>query len=148
MGGNPQYVLGESMELREELEELRIEPNSTKDDASYLEKCLAFQYSQVGQLQRVAFFDKLNMEVIKSAAFMNLLNSDLADKLKMATSYREPLLAGRETLTAPAMQVIAESLINIARDANEILKFTELNITAVRKILKKFNKGFETLRNQ
>lgn len=46
------------------------------------------------------------------------------------------------------MQVIAESLVNIARDANEILKFTELNITAVRKILKKFNKGFETLRNQ
>lgn len=79
---------------------------------------------------------------------MNLLNSDLADKLKMATSYREPLLDGRETLTAPAMQVIAESLVNICRDANEILKFTELNITAVRKILKKFNKGFETLRNQ
>lgn len=38
----PQYVLGESMELREELEELRIEPNSTKDDAGYLERCLAF----------------------------------------------------------------------------------------------------------
>ena len=26
------FALGESMELREELEELRIDPNSTKDD--------------------------------------------------------------------------------------------------------------------
>ena len=66
----------------------------------------------------------------------------------MATSYRDELAKGSEKLENHTMQVIADSLVNITRDANEILKFTELNITAIRKILKKFNKAFEGLKNQ
>ena len=39
-------------------------------------------------------------------------------------------------------------LEGVAGEVAEILKFQELNTTAVRKILKKFNKGFEILHNQ
>lgn len=41
-----------------------------------------------------------------------------------------------------------DGLERVAGEVAEILKFQELNITAVRKILKKFNKGFEILHNQ
>lgn len=40
------------------------------------------------------------------------------------------------------MQIIAEALISCARDTNEVVKFQEINVTAIRKILKKFNKQF------
>lgn len=84
------FVLGESTEIREELEELKIEPNDkNKDDSNFLERCLAFQYTQVGQMQRVKFFEKLNSEVVKSTNFSLQLCSDLEDKVKIATDYRE-----------------------------------------------------------
>lgn len=38
-----------------------------------------------------------------------------------------------------------ESLITVGNDLVEICKFAELNITAVRKILKKFDKKFNAL---
>ena len=83
-------MLGESTEIREELEELKIEPNvQNKEDPNFLERCLAFQYTQVGQLQRLKFFEKLNEEVVKCANFSLHLCSDLEDKVKIATSYRE-----------------------------------------------------------
>ena len=51
------------------MKELSISPNEAKDSPSVLERCLAFEYTHVGKLQREQFFDELNAEVIKCTDF-------------------------------------------------------------------------------
>lgn len=43
------------------------------------------------------------------------------------------------------MAIVLDNISRIGQEIIEILKFMELNVTAIRKILKKFNKKFKGL---
>lgn len=50
----------------------------------------------------------------------------------------------RET-SEQSLEIILENLSRIGQEVIEILKFMELNVTAIRKILKKFDKKFKSV---
>lgn len=45
------------------------------------------------------------------------------------------------------MIIIIDSLTRLAQNLSEIIAFQDLNLTALRKILKKFDKAFNALEN-
>ena len=53
------------------------------------EKCLVFQFSQIGMLQEKYFFGKLNEEVVKCAEFQEILLGELGKKMDESMSYKE-----------------------------------------------------------
>ncbi len=80
----------------------------------------------------------LDKEIEKTADFYSL-------KIRKGIRDCNTILHNKEFWTTSHDHILnatIESLITVGNDLVEICKFAELNITAVRKILKKFDKKF------
>ena len=94
---------------------------------------------------RERFFNYLNAEVVNCTNFAIHQSQEL--EAKSVTTLKAAKDIKNTTLTADQIIELSESLDKIVAEAAVILKFQQLNITAVRKVLKKLTKGLEALNN-
>ena len=82
------FFIGDPQDIIEEHQEFQIDQRNM-DDSVALYRQLAFQYTQVGQLQREQFFDELNIEVQKAASYLVEIGTSLDERVEGLVQDRE-----------------------------------------------------------
>jgi len=85
------------------------------------------------------FFEHLEAQILKASDFLSKLNANLEADLSSVREKKHNWSNSSE----PSLAIVLENLSRIGQEIIEIVKFMELNLTAIRKILKKFDKKFK-----
>jgi len=81
------------------------------------------------------------MQIRKVTTFAGKLNENLGRDTELVKNKQEAWKEASEQ----SLIVIMENLIKIGQEIIEVSKFSELNLTAIRKILKKYDKLFKNI---